>query len=78
MPRLITFGVSSKTPSPDLTKPSSSRVSSSRRAVGLASPAALATSVSDIARRPEPNAARISSPRASASTNSGPLPRPAI
>src|SRR6202522_4363796 len=83
MPRLSTFGVSSKTPSPDLTKPSSSRVSSSRRAVGRARPVAVATSLSD---RPRwlalswlaPKQARMSRPRASDSTKSGPLPRPAI
>src|SRR5690349_12325517 len=78
MPRLITFGVSPKVPPEDRTKPSSSRVSSRRRAVGRASPAAAATSLSDMPRWSAPNAARMSSPRASASTKSGPWPRPAM
>src|SRR5215470_5716809 len=78
MPRFSTFGVSSKVPSRDRTKPSSVRVSSRRRAVGRARPAASATSVSDMLRCSAPNAARMSSPRASASTKSGPWPRPAM
>src|SRR6266508_6634586 len=78
IPRFITFGVSSKVPPENRTKPSSSRVSSRRRAVGRVSPAAAATSLSDMPRWSTPNAARMSSPRASASTKSGPLPRPAI
>src|SRR5690348_13324095 len=40
MPRFSTLGVSSKVPSPDRTKPSSSKVSSRRRAAGLARPTA--------------------------------------
>jgi hypothetical protein len=42
--------ISWKEPSVDRTKPSSSRVSSSRRAVGRASPAAVATSDNDMVR----------------------------
>src|SRR6201987_2269486 len=78
IPRFITFGVSSKVPPENRTKPSSSRVSSRRGAGGRVSRAAAATSLSDMPRCAAPNAARMSSPRASASTKSGPLPRPAI
>src|ERR1700730_15240834 len=78
IPRFITFGVSSKVPPEDRTKPSSSRVSSRRRAVGRYRPDAAATSLSDMLRWSAPNEARMSSPRASASTKSGPLPRPAM
>src|SRR4051812_18344218 len=78
MPRVSTFGVSSNPAPVARTKPSSSRVSSSRRAVGRASPAAVATSESDMFRWPASKQARTSRPRASASTKSGPAPRPAI
>src|SRR4051812_4421750 len=78
MPSVSTFGVSENAPPQDRTKPSSSRVSRSRRAVGRASPAAPATSDSDISRCPASKQARTSRPRASASTKSGPLPRPAM
>src|SRR4051812_37578590 len=65
-------------PPDERTKPSSSSVSSSRRAVGRASPAAVATSVSDLLRWSASKHVRTSSPRASASTKSGPDPRPAM
>src|SRR3712207_534851 len=78
MPRVSTLGVSWNAPPEDRTNPSSSRVSSSRRAVGRASPAAVATSVSDMARWSASKQVRTSSPRARASTKSGPAPRPAI
>src|SRR5215218_3932630 len=78
MPRLSTRGVSWNAPPELRTKPSSSRVSSSRRAVGRASPAAPATSDRVIAGRSAPKQASTSRPRASASTKSGPAPRPAI
>src|SRR5215218_3251830 len=78
MPSVSTFGVSSNPAPVARTKPSSSRVSSSRRAVGRASPAAVATSDSDIVRWSTSKQARTSRPRASASTKSGPAPRPAI
>src|SRR3954452_4506658 len=78
MPSESTFGVSTKPAPVARTKPSSSRVSSSRRAVGRASPAAVATSDSDMVRWPASKQARTSRPRASASTKSGPAPRPAI
>src|SRR3954463_12682059 len=78
MPRVSTFGVSWNAPPEDRTKPSSSRVRSNRRAVGRASPAAVATSVRDMLRLSASKQARTSSPRASASTKSGPVPRPAM
>src|SRR5919107_4990263 len=78
MPRVSTFGVSWNSPPELRTNPSSSRVSSSRRAVGRASPAAVATSLSDIAGRSASKQATTSRPRASASTKSGPAPRPAM
>ena len=46
--------------------------------MGRARPAAAATSLSDMLRWSAPNEARMSSPRASASTKSGPWPRPAM
>src|SRR3954470_3266201 len=78
MPSVSTLGVSTNTPADERTKPSSSSVSSSRRAVGRASPAAVATSVSDLLRWSASKHVRTSSPRASASTKSGPDPRPAM
>jgi hypothetical protein len=60
------------------TNPSSSSVSSSRRAVGRARPAAVATSDKDMVRWSASKPASTSSPRASDSTKSGPAPRPAI
>src|SRR5690349_15047930 len=78
MPSESTFGVSPKPAPVARTKPSSSRVRSSRRAVGRASPAAVATSDSDMVRWPASKQARTSRPRASASTKSGPAPRPAM
>src|SRR3954469_16973092 len=78
MPSVSTVGGSPKPAPVARTKPSSSRVSSSRRAVGRASPAAVATSDSDIVRWPASKQVRTSRPRASASTKSGPAPRPAI
>src|SRR6476620_7088728 len=77
VPRPITFGVSSNPPPTERTYPISCRVSSSRRAVGRASPVAVATSVSDIRRWPASKLDKMSSPRAKASTKSGPSPRPA-
>jgi len=50
IPRVRTFGVSWKAPSLVRTKPSSSRVSRRRRAVGRARPAAVATSLRDMVR----------------------------
>src|SRR3954462_10135415 len=73
----MTLGVSAKAPSADLTKPSSSCVSSGRRAVGRASPAPAATSLSVMLRAEPPRHVMMSSPRASASTKSGCFPRPA-
>src|SRR3954452_14832446 len=78
IPSVSTFGVRSYPAPVARTKPSSSSVSSSRRAVGRARPAAVATSVSDIVRWPASKQARTSRPRASASTKSGPAPRPAM
>src|SRR3954451_13968262 len=78
MPRLSTRGVSWNSPPELRTKPSSSRVSSRRRAVARASPAAPTTSEKVIAGRPVSKQASTSRPRASASTKSGPAPRPAI
>src|SRR3712207_2906619 len=78
MPSRSTWGVSSNPAAADRTNPSSSSVSSSRRAVGRASPAAAATSVRDMVRWSASKHARTSSPRASASTKSGPAPRPAM
>src|SRR5918993_5449643 len=78
MPRSSTFGVRVKAPPADRTYPSSSSVSSSRRAVGRARPAAAATSVSDMAGWSASKQVRTSSPRARASTKSGPVPRPAM
>src|SRR3954447_21768784 len=60
MPRVSTFGVSWNAPPEDRTKPSSSRVSSNRRAVGRASPAAVATSVRDMLRWSASKQARTS------------------
>src|SRR3954464_3965460 len=78
MPSVNTLGVSWNAPAELRTKPSSSSVSSSRRAVGRARPAAAATSDRVIAGRWASKQASTSSPRASASTKSGPAPRPAI
>src|SRR5918997_3049201 len=78
MPSRSTRGVSSNPAAVDRTNPSSSSVSSRRRAVGRASPAAAATSVSDMARWSASKQVRTSRPRASASTKSGPVPRPAM
>jgi hypothetical protein len=77
MPSVSTWGVSSNVAPVERTKPSSSSVSSSRRAVGRASPAAVATSVSVIVRWSASKHASTSSPRARDSTNSGPAPLPA-
>src|SRR5262249_35752209 len=56
------------------TYPSSARVSRIRRAVGLASPVAVATSVNDITGCRGWKAVMTSRPRASASMKSGPVP----
>src|SRR3982751_14072 len=59
-------------PPDERTKPSSSSVSSSRRAVGRASPAAVATSVSDLLRWAASKHVRTSPPRARAAAEAGP------
>lgn len=74
----MTLGVTSKLPATTRTKPNSSSVSMSRRAFGRASPAAAAASQSDMLQWWASKQARTSRPRASASTKSGPAPRPAI
>src|SRR5918998_5298915 len=78
IPRPSTFGVSVKVLSLTRTYPSSASVSSRRRAVGRARPAATATSLRVIVGRSAPKQDSTSSPRARASTKSGPVPRPAI
>src|SRR4051794_12821670 len=78
IPSVSTFGVSVKVPSTDRTKPSSSSVRSSRRAVGRARPTAVATSDNVIEGCSASKQASTSSPRAKDSTKSGPEPRPAI
>src|SRR3954447_15291373 len=78
MPSVSTLGVSVKLPSTDRTKPSSSSVRSSRRAVGRARPTAVATSDRVIEGRSASKQPSTSSPRAKDSTKSGPEPLPAI
>ena len=78
MPSSSTRGVRLNTLPSARTYPSSVSVSRIRRAVGRARSLAVATSARVSRGRSAPKARITSSPRASASMNSGPSPRPAI